>query len=241
MMKKTIFTVILVVITALLLSSCNEARKKTLERILRTESGDYENEKVSKERIKELEEGIEEYYRDVERVVKANAEIGIYYRMLALEYMDLEMYHYALENLEKSMEFYPTNPVLSHYAGLAKANIARAEISESNRLFLLHEAETYYLTAVRLRRDYTNAMYALAVLYMFDLNRPYKAAPLLEEMLSRDPHNWEAKILYARFKVVSGDVDAAIELYNEISEDAWDDDMKEQAGKNRDSLLAGQS
>ena len=100
-MKKTVFIVILLVVSALFLSSCNETRKKTLERLLGTESGDYENEKVSKERIKELEEGIEEYYRDVERVVKANAEIGIYYRMLALEYMDLEMYHYALENLGK--------------------------------------------------------------------------------------------------------------------------------------------
>ena len=160
--------------------------------------------------------------------------------MLALEYIDMEMYYYALENLEKSMEFYPTNPVLSHFSGLAKANIARAEISESNRLFMLHEAETYYIAAVRLRRNYTNAMYALSVLYMFDLDMPEKAAPLLEEMLFLDSHNWEAKFLYARFKVVSGDVDAAIELYNEISEDAWDDDMKEQAGRNRDSLLAGQ-
>ena len=239
-MKKTIFTAILVVITALLLSSCNEARKKTLERILRTESGDYENEKVSRERIKELEEGIKEYYEDVERVVTANAEIGIYYRMLALEYIDLEMYHYALDNLEKSMEFYPINPVLSHYAGLAIANIARAEISDSNRLAMLHEAESYYITAVRLRRNYTNAMYALSVLYMFDLNRPEDAAPLLEEMLSLDPQNWEAKFLYARFKVVSGDINAAIDLYNQISEDAWDDEMKEQAGRNRDSLLEGQ-
>ena len=113
-MKKVIIIAVLVVLSAFFLSSCNETRKKTLKRILGTESGDYENEKVSKERIKELEEGIEEYSKDVERVVKANAEIGIYYRMLALEYIDLEMYYYALENLEKSMEFYPTNPVLSH-------------------------------------------------------------------------------------------------------------------------------
>ncbi len=240
-MKKIIFIVILVTITALLLSSCNETRKKILERILRTESGDYENEKVSRERIKELEEGIKEYTDDVERVVKANAEIGIYYRMLALEYIDLEMYHYALNNLEKAMEFYPTHSVLSFYAGLAKANIARAEISEIKRLSLFQEAESYYITAVRIRKGYANAMYALAVIYMFDLNRPEEAAPLLEEILSLDPHNWEAKILYARFKVVSGDIDAAIDLYNEISEDAWDDEMKEQAGRNRDSLLEGQS
>ena len=230
---------------ALLLSSCNEYRKKlldkTFERILKTETGDYENEKISKERIKELEEGIREYYNDVDRVVTANAEIGIYYRMLALEYIDLEMYHYALDNFEKALEFYPTHSVLSFYAGLSKANIARAEVEESKRLRLLYEAENYYITAIRIRKGYANAIYALSVLYMFDLNRPGAAGPLLEEILLRDPKNWEAKILYARFKVVSGDVDAAIELYDEISEDAWDDEMKEQAGQNRDSLLGGQS
>ena len=62
------------------------------------------NEKVSKERIKELEDGIKEYSKDVERVVKANAEIGVYYRMIALEYLDLKMYKFALKNLEKSMQ-----------------------------------------------------------------------------------------------------------------------------------------
>jgi len=240
-MKKIIFIVVLAAMTFLLLSSCNETRKKTLERLLQTESGDYENEKISKERIKELEEGIRDYTDDVERVVKANAEIGIYYRMIALEYIDLEMYHYALENLEKALEYYPTHSVLSFYAGLSVANIARAEIEESKRLSLLYEAENYYITAIRIRKGYANALYALSVLYMFDLNRPGEAGPLLEEILLRDPKNWEAKILYARFKVISGDVDAAIELYNEISEEAWDDEMKEQAGRNRDSLLAGQS
>lgn len=240
-MKRLIFVVILVTLTAFMLSSCNETRKKTLARLLKTESGDYENEKISKERIEELEEGIKEYFDDVERVVKANAEIGIYYRMIALEYIDLEMYHYALENLEKALKYYPTHSVLSFYAGLSIANIARAEVKDSKRLSLLYEAENYYITAIRIRKGYANAIYALSVLYMFDLNRPGEAGPLLEEILLRDPKNWEAKTLYARFKVVSGDIDAAIELYNEISTDAWDDEMKEQAGRNRDLLLGGQS
>ena len=242
-MKKIISTLILITIASLLLSSCTGYRKKTLDktldRILGTESGDYENEKISKERIKELEKGIEEYTDDVERGVKANAEIGIYYRMLALEYIDLEMYHYALENLEKALEYYPTHSVLSFYAGLSIANIARAEIEDGNRLALLYEAENYYLAAVRIRKGYANALYALAVLYMFDLDRPGEAGLLLEEILQRDPLNWEAKTLYARFKVISGDIDAAIELYDEISSDAWDDEMKEQAGRNRDFLLGG--
>ncbi len=240
MIKKIVFCAVLICMTFFLLSSCNETRKKTLDRLLQTESGDYENEKISKEKIKELEEGIKEYTEDVERVVKANAEIGIYYRMLALEYIDLGMYNHAYENIEKALDFYPTHSVLSFYAGLSKANIARAEIDETKRLSLLYEAESYYLSAIRIRKGYANALYALSVLYMFDLDKPEKAGPLLEEILFRDPKNWEAKILYARFKVVSGDIDAAIELYNEISENAWDDVMKEQAGQNRDSLLAGQ-
>ncbi|MEA1910348.1 MAG: hypothetical protein U9N32_01565, partial [Spirochaetota bacterium] len=147
-MKKIIYTVILFTVITLLLSSCTEYRKKlvdkTLSRILDTESGDYQDEEISRKRIKELEDGIKEYSKDVDRVVTANAEIGIYYRMLALEYIDFKMYKLALENFEKSMEYYPTNPVLSYFAGLSKANIARAEVDKEKGLLLFHEAEAYY-------------------------------------------------------------------------------------------------
>lgn len=237
-MKKTLFIFIIVLISLLFLS-CNKTRAKTLERLLSSESGEYENEKISRERIKELEEGIKEYSKDVDRVVTANAEIGVYYRMLALEYIDFKMYKFALVNLEKSMEYYPTNPVLSFYAGLSKANIARAETDEKKILFLFHEAEAYYKTAIRLRQTYSDAMYALAVLYMFDLYSPEDARPLLEKILAKNPQDWEAMSLYARYMVIIGDIDTAVELYNEISEKAWDDNMKAQAAVNRDSLLAG--
>ena len=242
-MKKIIFTLVLITIIALLFSSCTAYRKKTfektLDRILGTESGEYENEEISRERIKELEEGIKEYSKDVDRVVTANAEIGVYYRMLALEYIDFKMYKFALENLEKSMEYYPTNPVLSFYAGLSKANIARSEVEDGRRLFLFHEAEEYYKTAIRIRKTYSEALYALAVLYMFDLYSPEDARPLLETILSNNPQDWEAMSLYARYMVIIGDIDTAIDLYSEISENAWDERMKEQASINRDALTAG--
>lgn len=237
-MKKSLIILIIILISVFLFS-CNKTRSKILARILTTESGEYENEKISQERIKELEEGIKEYTRDVERVVKANAEIGVYYRMLALEYLDFNMYKLALENLEKSMEYYPANPVLSYFAGISKANIARAETDSTMSLLLFHEAETYYITAIKLRGTYTDALYALSVLYMFDLYSPEDARPLLEKILAVNSKDWEAMSLYARYMVEAGNIDTAVELYNEISENAWDDRMKEQAVINRDSLLAG--
>ncbi len=237
-MKKTLFLLVLISILALFFS-CDKTRTKILERILPTESGDYENEEISRKRIKELEDSIAKYSKDVERVVSANAEIGVYYRMLALEYFDFKMYKHALENLEKSMEYYPTNPVLFYYSGLSKANIARSEIDEAKSLLMLREAETYYTRAIKLRKNYSDAMYALAILYMFDLYSLDDARPLLEKLISIDPQNWEALSLYARYNVEIGDFDTAIEIYNEISEKAWDDGMKEQAALNRDSLLAG--
>ncbi len=74
---------------------------------------------------------------------------------------------------------------------------------------------------------------------MFDLYNPEKARPLLEKILVINPQDWEAMSLYARYMVIIGDIDTAIDLYTEISEEAWDDNMKEQAAVNRDSLLAG--
>ncbi|MCF6335457.1 MAG: hypothetical protein L3J12_06925 [Spirochaetales bacterium] len=239
-MKKSFVLILLVLISLALLSSCSDTEKKTLKRILGTEKSDYENEEVSRERIKELEKGIAEYSRDVDRVVKGNAEIGVYYRMIALEYIDLAMYQLALTNLEKSMDFYPGNPVLSYLAGVSMANIARAEADDGKRFVLFRKSEEYYLAAVRLRSNYSNALYALSVLYMFDLESPEKAAPLLEKILLKNPKDWDAKSLYARYKVVSGDIDSAVSLYDEISRDAWDEQMKIQAGENRDALLGAQ-
>ena len=137
------------------------------------------------------------------------------------------------------MEYYPSNPVLSYYAGICKANIARAAVDDKQRLLLFREAEAYYKAAVKIRSGYSDALYALSVLYMFDFNSPEEARPLLEKLISLDPKNWEAMSLYARYKVVAGDLDSAIDLYNKISEEAWDEEMKEQAGFNRDELLAG--
>jgi len=238
-MKKTIVFVSIVFCLSLFFLSCNKTRAKTLDRLLNTESGDYSNDKISKKRINELEEGIKEYSKDVERVVKANAEIGVYYRMIALEYLDLKMYKLALENFEKSIEYYPSNPVLNYYAGLTEANIARSETSVIKSASLFKKAENYYIAALRLKSTYSDAMYALSVLYLFDLDKPDKAKPLLEKMLSLNPKNWEAMSLFARYKVLTGDIDGAIDFYTTISEDAWDDSMKEQAAENRDSLLAG--
>ncbi len=144
-MKKYLLLLFLIFIS-ILFFSCNKTRAKTLERILSTESGDYENEEISQERIEELEDGIKEFSKDVDRVVTANAEIGVYYRMLALEYIDFKMYTLALENLEKSMEYYPTNPALSYFAGLSKANIARARADKGKSLFLFQKAEHYKKT-----------------------------------------------------------------------------------------------
>ena len=106
---------------------------------------------------------------------------------------------------------------------------------------MFKQAENYYIAAVRLKSNYSDALYALSVLYLFDLDSPEKAKPLLEKMLSLNPKNWEAMNLYARYKVLTGDIDGAIDLYTKISEDAWDDNMKQQAALNRNSLLAGRS
>ena len=240
-MKKTIVFISIIFCLSLFFISCNKTRAKTLDRLLKTESGDYNDEKISKDRIKELEDGIKEYSKDVNRVVKANAEIGVYYRMIALEYLDLKMYKLALENFEKSMEYYPSNPVLNYYAGLTEANIARSETSVIKSFSLFKQSENYYISALRLKSTYSDAMYGLSVLYLFDLDNPDKAKPLLEKMLSLNPKNWEAMSLFARYKVLKGDIDGAIDLYSTISKDAWDDNMKEQAARNRDSLLAGRS
>ncbi|MDY7029511.1 MAG: hypothetical protein SVR04_14570, partial [Spirochaetota bacterium] len=87
----------LVLIVSLLSVSCNREQKRILDRLLKTETGEYSGEGIDRERVEELERHIRRYADEVEQLVKETGKLGIYYRMLALDYLDQEMYGPAEE------------------------------------------------------------------------------------------------------------------------------------------------
>lgn len=231
---------LMVVLGLLTLTGCNERQQRMLKRLVATQASQYEGEEVSEEKVAELEEHVKRFSDEVIELVRKKGRLGIYYRMLAMEYLDQEMYGPAMENFRKALEIYPNNHIVHYYTGVASSQIAETKPDEESRLELLRQAAHYYERAVELKGNYVEALYALSVLYIFELDRPYDAEPYVQKIIETRKDHWRAKFLLARIRVEQNRIEEAVEIYSEIAEESPQDDMVERARENRDRLMGGQ-
>ena len=240
-MKKDFIAVISSIIIAAILMSCGGEKKTWLENLSAAEKKEFTSGKVPEERIDNLKKGIYYYEAEVERTVKASEQIGIYYRMLALEYISLEMYNEALKNIENAIEYFPTSSLIYYYGAISAAQMGKAVTDESKSRDYNLKAEQYYLRALRIDPGYREALYGLSVLYIFELEKPFDAEPLLERLIAGGSKNFNAMFLLARVKLLKGETDAAEELYSTIEEKAPDDESRQKAKENRMLIVGGYS
>ena len=154
-------------------------RKAYVERLSALEKGPSGVD--SSQSVEELKKGVARYQAEVERQVKAAQNLGVYYKMLALKYLDADMYGLALDNLMKAIEIYPENPQLFYYSAVANARMAKASVTDSTAAAdYLARAEAFYRRAIFLDPGNVNALYGLAVLYALEMSRPAEAEPLVQ-------------------------------------------------------------
>jgi len=240
--NKVVFTVLsvaLVLMLSALMSGCNEAQKRILQRLMATESGQYAGEEVDEARIAELEDHIKRFSDEVEQLVEDTGQLGIFYKMLALEFMDEKQYGPAREYFLKSLEIYPNNQVVQYYTGLASAQTAGARPTEAERRARLEEAAYHYERASELKRNYFEALYALSVLYIHELDRPFEAEQYVQRALEVRPGSEKTKFLLASIRVQQGRFEEAVEIYDEIARETEDENMRARARENREQILGG--
>lgn len=104
-------------------------------------------------------------------LAQAHYSLGL---LLAEKREDLEK---AAEQLRRAIELAPANPRMRYNHGLALQQLGRA-----------HEAEKELIKCVELSPELTDALHALAILYVHE-RRWSKAIPCAEEVLRRDPGN----------------------------------------------------
>jgi tetratricopeptide (TPR) repeat protein len=199
----------------------------------------YEGQEPTEERIQELKDAIAEYQQQVERQVEAAGRIGIYYKMLANEYVDREMYGKALESLSEAIYYYPDNPVLHYLAGVSAAHLGASMPSAEQAEEYLMQAERSYRRALELDETYVDALYGLAILYAFELEQPGEALPLLERLLQYERRNVDAMFLLARVYAAVGRIEDAVEMYDRIIDTTQIPARKERARENKQQLLGG--
>ena len=184
--------------------------------------------------IEDLKRGITRYQAEVDRKVKAAQNLGVYWKMLALKYVDNGMYGLALEALDEAVAVYPENPILFQYMGVSAARAAKgvvADAAERARLFARSEAA--YRRAIFLDPTFVNAQYGLAVLLALELGRSAEAEPLIDAVLQREPKNLDALFLLGRIAYADGRYEDAVDCYDRILAARPPDRLRDQAEQNK--------
>jgi tetratricopeptide (TPR) repeat protein len=188
---------------------------------------------VSKQRVEEIEEQIERYRKEVLRTVDATGQLGVYYKMLAVEYMRGSMYGAAYEALEKAIAIHPENPILFYYSAVCTARMSKAQVISEDRIRWLERSESLYRRALSFDPDYGAALYGLSVLYVFELDRPQEAEGPLKRLLTVQSKDIDGRFLLARVYYSLGKLENAIELYREIETLSDIEQVREQARSGR--------
>ena len=191
----------------------------------------------------EFERAIKKYQNRVADIESANAQIGIWYKILGTRYLDKKMYKLALESFQKATEYYPVNQNLYYYVGVCAGYMAaesldyKATGSYAQRINYLKLAESAYLQAIKLDARYTKALYGLGVLYIFELDESYKAIEYLERLLTIDTKNIDGMFALARAYYSTYQFENAISMYEKIISTTKSDEKRSQAEANKREVL----
>ena len=200
--------------------------------------------------IEELKAGISKYAAEADRKVAADEKVGLYYKLLATRYLENKMFVEAYDAVLKGLEYYPTSVGLFYSAGYSAAYIAKSKAvlgtaGEAEQAKWLGIAEASYLRAIDGDPSFVKAMYGLAVLYEFELERPFDAEPLLRRVLAIETKNLDAIFLLARVLYRLNRLEESADLYGTAAAlapslkrmSSESTDQKKLAEENRNRIL----
>jgi tetratricopeptide (TPR) repeat protein len=174
------------------------------------------------ETIDGLRTAIGLYERQIEQHVADAARAGTYWRILAVRFQDRAMHREALGALEHAIEYYPSDPSLLYLTGFSAAQAAKSALDFNDPQSGNHEADRYYRLAESALRDaiamddsYTRPRYLLGVLYLYELDRPEEAVPILERYRELTVNDTGGMILLAHAYTLTGRFSQALDLYDE--------------------------
>lgn len=229
--------ILLLLIPALLAAACSRKDTATAKRLLELESPVHEGGRTSDARIAELEKDVAVFRKKVDEKVQATEKLGSYYKLLALAYLDRDMYGPALEALDRAVEIHSEQSPLFLFRAIAAARMSKAVRDPGERGTLLETAESSYLRAILLDPAYVQALYGLAILYAFELGREADALPLTQKILDREKDNVDALFLLGRLQYSLGRPEEALAAYDRILNIPAAGSRRDEARRNRRLIL----
>ena len=193
--------------------------------------------------IEDLRKAIALYEKKIEAHVKDAAQTGIYWKILGSRLMDTRpgqkpLYNEALKALENAVRYYPEDETIHYLIGVASAALARSEYfspAEQEEHYRL--AEAAFLRAIDLQGRYTKALYGLGVLYVYNLDRPAEAVPYLELYVDINTRDTSGMFALASARALTQDYAGAVDLYDRILGLTKDQNVKENAERNKQQVM----
>ena len=234
--KKLILLIVCVLLSAV---SCSKENKEIAGRLYELESPEYEgaSQPGSEVRIAELEKDVAALKKTVEEKVTESDKLGSYYKLLALAYLDRKMYGKALEAIEDAIRIHPEQHGLFIYRAVSAARLAKSLNNDAEKAVYFKTAEDSYLRAISLEPNSTQALYGLAILYVYELDQPEDALPLVERILRRESRNVDAMFLLGTVHYLLGNTEAALETYDRIIATSNAGTRRDEAKKNKERIL----
>jgi len=193
------------------------------------------------ETIDGLRQAIALYETQIERNVREGAQTGVYWKILGIRLSDRGMHNDALAAFERAIYYNGDDPVIFYLTGVSAGKVAKDKVGfsanamkEKEHFFTL--AENAYKRALELDATYTKPMYGLAVLYVFELNRPAEAIEYLERFLSIQTSDISAMFVLASAYYLTGNSTRAIETYDRIITRTKNKEFRERALENIDLI-----
>jgi len=221
---------------ALLLVSCSKPNQTLVRQLALLQSAP-KSSVPAKESITQLEREVAKYQRDVNRAFEATRNLGHAEEMLGLQYLSHKMYGMALKSFQQALQIYPSDPALFYVAGLCQGEMAKIEVDSQVQRTLFEQAASYYKNALGLDPNYQDALYALSILDVYELNKPVEAQPILQHLLSLDAKNTNAMFLLARVEAGNGQAEEAAALYDRIIKTSSSQEVRTKAEAAKRSIL----
>jgi len=239
---KTVIIIFVVVVLVSLAAYWASSRERDRNRTSFAQRIISEGPTQTTESIEEVRRNIALYEKKIEQHVADAAKTGSYWKILAIRLQDLNLHGEALQALEQAINYTPADPALHNAVGLSAAVMAKSihlfpgrETFERDQYFTL--AEEAYLRAIELDSRYLRPRYGLAVLYVFELDRPEEAIPHLEQYLQISRNDIDTMFVLARANYMLENFQAAVELYDRIITLARDPQKRIDAQNNRQTVM----
>ena len=234
-----ILMIFFLVCSFLVFASCSKQEKEIAEKLYELESPGYREsgDPNASGRIAELQKDVAALKKAVNEKVALTDRLGSYYRLLAIAYLDKQMFGKALEAIEDAIRIHPEQHTLFIYRAISAARLAKALQSDAEKASYMKIAEDSYLRAISLEPNSTQALYGLAVLYTYELDRPQNALPLLERILRRETRNVDALFVLGATHYLLGNTEAALETYDKIITMSNAGTRRDEAKKNKERIL----